>query len=56
MCDWCLDKDSSFTIVIAGVEPRFNVCGDCMNLYGNDEFDKLIEKMETRRKVDEHSK
>lgn len=46
MCDWCNDKDDKFTIVIVGVEPRFNVCGDCMNLYGNQEFDKLTEKIE----------
>jgi len=50
MCDWCNSKDDEFTIVIAGLEPPFNVCADCMNLYGNQEFEKLIEKIKNSRR------
>lgn len=47
-CEVCGKKnDDRITIVLAGVG-RFRACGECLNDYHNEEFDKLTKKLEDR--------
>jgi hypothetical protein len=48
ICDLCKQpfEEPPFTIVT----PEFrieNVCGECMNLYGNQMYDELIERIKS---------
>lgn len=47
-CEVCLKPDSKFHVVIS---PRLELllCSDCMNLYGNHDYDKLIEKLHEKK-------
>jgi len=44
-CDWCGEEnDDKITLVLN--RNRYNICVECMNLYGNQEFEKLKERTE----------
>jgi len=64
-CMICGNKEDEckFTIVISPAYPRLDVCGECMNQYANQEFDKLTKKLKNREyytknkeKVHKHKK
>jgi ribosome-binding protein aMBF1 (putative translation factor) len=43
-CQWCgSPTDGTFVVVIG--QCKFIVCEDCLNLYGNRNYDKLTEKI-----------
>lgn len=51
-CEWCGEKtNGGIEIAIIGLvkngksPARFMVCGTCLNLYGNNEFDKLEKRV-----------
>lgn len=46
-CDWCgVENDDKFDVVISGT--HFKVCAGCLNLYANEEFDELTDRVEKR--------
>lgn len=49
-CDLCEEEieNAPFTIVTPEYEIP-NVCGECMNLFGNQEFDQLTKRIERLR-------
>ena len=48
LCDLCKQpiSDAPFTIVTP-IDRIENVCGECMNLYGNQLYDELVERIES---------
>ena len=47
-CEWCGgETDGKWEYVMVEMVPprRFRICGECMNLAGNDKWDKLLDKV-----------
>jgi ribosome-binding protein aMBF1 (putative translation factor) len=44
-CEWCQEEIDGKLEIIIGEVGRFSVCGTCMNLYGNEEFDELNRRL-----------
>ena len=49
-CQWCGEKAGKFTYVLVGVG-EFEICSNCMNLAGNQEWDALTEKVDKFREL-----
>jgi ribosome-binding protein aMBF1 (putative translation factor) len=46
-CEWCQEKTDGKIEIIIGEVGRFRVCGNCLNLYGNDDFDELNRRLKS---------
>jgi ribosome-binding protein aMBF1 (putative translation factor) len=48
-CEICrAESECKFTISVSPAYPSLNVCTQCMNEWGNQEFDKLTKKLKNR--------
>ena len=47
-CEWCGEKTKSKIEYVNPDIGRYNICGDCLNLAGNQEWDKLIDRLKKK--------